>query len=108
MAQNRKMSHDQNGIKFDVRLRAEGYQFSTAGENIAMGQPTPEAVVQAWMKSPGHRANIQKTGFREVGFGVASADGREYWCADFGTPRSFGFAAGEEEIILSGPLGTEY
>ena len=40
------------------RITAAGYSFNTYGENIAAGQPTPERVVDAWMASSGHRANI--------------------------------------------------
>jgi uncharacterized protein YkwD len=44
------------------------------GENIAWGEGTlgtPEATVDAWMNSPGHRANILSSSFREAGVGVA-------------------------------------
>ena len=40
------------------RITAAGYSYNTYGENIAGGQPTPEAVIDAWMESSGHRANI--------------------------------------------------
>ncbi|MGK7917376.1 MAG: CAP domain-containing protein, partial [Prochloraceae cyanobacterium] len=40
------------------RIRDTGYQYSVAAENIAAGYQTPEAVVEAWMGSAGHRANI--------------------------------------------------
>lgn len=106
MAANRKMSHDQNGVPFTTRLTAEGYHFWSAGENIAMGQPTVQAVMTAWMNSPGHRANILKAQYREAGFGIATADGRVYWCVDFGAQMGMeGFAAHEPGVWLSGPLG---
>ena len=44
------------------------------GENLAFGkasQTAPKAVVEAWMKSPGHRSNILYRGFEEVGIGIA-------------------------------------
>jgi uncharacterized protein YkwD len=59
------------------RLRASGYSrgFSaSAGENIAYGvgdKGTPASVVQAWMHSPGHRADILRPAFTEIGIGIA-------------------------------------
>jgi uncharacterized protein YkwD len=56
------------------------------GENIAAGQETPTAAVAAWLKSPGHRANIMNENFREIGVGFArnakSTYGR-YWVQVF-------------------------
>lgn len=54
-------------------ISAAGYSYSMAGENLAYGALTSAETVQAWMDSPGHRANILKTEFREVGFGFANA-----------------------------------
>jgi uncharacterized protein YkwD len=108
MAANRKLSHDQNGVTLAMRLKAEGYQFWSAGENIAMGQTSVQSVMSAWMRSSGHRANILKSGYMEVGFGIAMADGRRYWCANFGSrSQASGFAAHEPEVFLSGPLELE-
>lgn len=56
----------------------------TCGENIAMGQPTPEAVVDAWMNSPGHRANILKEDFTMIGVGCSFGGGAYYWTQIFG------------------------
>ena len=64
-----------------------GYTHWTAiGENIAAGYSTPEAVVEGWMASPGHRANILSPRFTEVGIGLTSSDGRHetYWTEEFG------------------------
>lgn len=58
-----------------------GIRYRSAGENIAMGQRTPEAVVNAWMHSSGHRANILSTSFTEIGVGYV-ADGN-YWTQMF-------------------------
>ena len=55
--------------------------FTSAGENIAMGHKTPEAVVNAWMNSPGHRANILSNKFTQIGVGYV-ADGN-YWTQMF-------------------------
>jgi hypothetical protein len=55
-------------------------------ENIAMGQPSVESVVQTWMNSPGHRANILNGGYRTIGVGCAAdSAGRLYWCQNFST-----------------------
>jgi len=106
MAVNNKLSHDEFGVPFTSRLHKEGYRFWSAGENIAMGQPTPEAVVKAWMASPGHRANILREGYKEMGFGVARMNGMAYWCANFASPQgSLGMMGFEAQVFLSGPLG---
>jgi uncharacterized protein YkwD len=58
------------------------------GENIAEGQPTAQAVMDAWMNSPGHRANILDCDYRTIGIGVHYASGSEsggpWWTQDFG------------------------
>jgi len=58
------------------------------GENVAWGQENEEAVVNAWMWSPGHRWNILGSKYKKVGFGVSkdirsSFNGKIYWCAVF-------------------------
>ncbi|MFF9474117.1 CAP domain-containing protein [Streptomyces roseolus] len=65
------------------RVTAAGYPWSTYGENIAMGQRTPEQVMEAWMNSPGHRANILNCDFKELGVGIHD-DGGPYWTQVFG------------------------
>ena len=76
------------------RVKAEGYQYSRVGENIIAGNPTPEAAMQGWMKSPGHRANILNPEFRELGVGYyvlendqGNVNYKHYWTQVFGTPR---------------------
>ncbi len=56
------------GSPFDM-MKAFGITYRTAGENIAMGYPTPEEVVEGWMNSDGHRANILNASFTEIGVG---------------------------------------
>jgi len=91
MADNDYFSHDSlDGRTFDERIAEQGYVWRTVGENIAAGQPTPKAVVNAWMNSPGHRANILNGAFAELGVGVATNAASTYgvyWVQDFGTPR---------------------
>jgi uncharacterized protein YkwD len=88
MAANDYFSHTgRNGSDVADRVEAAGYRWSAVGENIAKGQPTPAAVMQAWMNSSGHRANILNCRFRNIGIGLAY-DGRSpVWTQDFGTPR---------------------
>ena len=65
-------------------LRKSGINWSAWGENIASGQRTPEAVVTAWMNSPGHKANIMSTNFSKIGVGyVTNSNGTPYWTQMF-------------------------
>ncbi|MEU5882484.1 CAP domain-containing protein [Spirillospora sp. NPDC047279] len=66
------------------RITAAGYRWSTYGENIAAGQPTPASVVSAWMNSSGHRANILNCSFKNIGVGLARKGGTPYWTQVFG------------------------
>ena len=68
MVDTGRFSH---GTAFMDRISAVGVDWATVGENIATGYPTPEAVVRAWMHSPGHCANILSPAYREVGTGMA-------------------------------------
>ncbi|SFY47661.1 sigma-70 family RNA polymerase sigma factor [Streptomyces sp. F-1] len=67
------------------RITAAGYRWSTYGENIAMGQQTPASVMNSWMNSPGHRANILNCSFKNIGVGVHDGTGGPWWTQDFGT-----------------------
>ena len=58
-----------------------GISYKTAGENIAKGQATPQAVVNAWMNSSGHRANILNSSYTKIGVGYVQ-DGK-YWTQMF-------------------------
>lgn len=51
------------------RLTLNGVSWTLAGENIAAGQPSAEAAFTDWLMSPGHRANIERPGFRRIGVG---------------------------------------
>ncbi|MEU3413649.1 sigma-70 family RNA polymerase sigma factor [Streptomyces sp. NPDC006658] len=66
------------------RVTAAGYRWSTYGENIARGQQSPQAVMDSWMNSPGHRANILNCSFRNIGVGVHNGSGGPWWTQDFG------------------------
>jgi uncharacterized protein YkwD len=89
MAKNNYFSHTSlDGTQFADRISRAGYQWRGAGENIAKGQRTPADVMNAWMNSSGHRANILNCGFRDLGVGLAyDAKKTPLWTQDFGTPR---------------------
>jgi uncharacterized protein YkwD len=54
------------------------------GENIARGQADAQAVMDAWMNSPGHRANILNCDFKTLGVGIHFGPGGPWWTQDFG------------------------
>jgi uncharacterized protein YkwD len=86
-ADHKTMSHDgSDGSDVGDRLDRVGYAWRAYGENVAWNQQNPTAVMDAWMNSPGHRANILNCSFTEIGVGVARSNG-PYWTQDFGTPR---------------------
>jgi uncharacterized YkwD family protein len=68
------------GSPFDM-MKQFGVDYRAAGENIAMGQRSPEEVVNAWMNSEGHRKNILSSNFTHIGVGH-NADGN-YWTQMF-------------------------
>jgi uncharacterized protein YkwD len=75
-----------------AQVEEHGYDWRAWGENIAAGYATPEAVVQGWINSPGHRANLLSDSFREIGIGhyfladdPGSLDYHHYWTQVFGT-----------------------
>lgn len=82
MVDNRYFSHTSPtyGTPFQM-IRAFGLTYRTAGENIAYGQRTPQAVVSAWMNSSGHRANILNASYTQIGVGYV-ANGH-YWTQMF-------------------------
>ena len=82
MVKNRYFSHNSPtyGTPFQM-MRSFGLSYRTAGENIAYGQRTPAAVVDAWMNSSGHRANILNASYTQIGVGYC-ANGN-YWTQMF-------------------------
>lgn len=87
MAQHETLSHQgSDGTMPAQRVKRQGYTYQKTAENIAMGQATPEAVMQGWLHSPPHRQNIFSD-FTEIGAArVASDNGVPYWCVVFGAP----------------------
>lgn len=82
MATNNYFSHTSPtyGSPFDM-MKQYGITYRYAGENIAMGQKTPEEVVQAWMNSEGHRKNMLNPNFTHIGVGYVSQG--NYWTQEF-------------------------
>lgn len=80
------MSHTgSNGSDMGSRVQDSGYQYSTAGENVAAGYPDAEAVMAGWMGSDGHRENILDPNFEDLGIGYSVGDdGNAYWTQVFG------------------------
>ena len=65
-------------------MKQFGVSYRAAGENIAMGQTSPEQVMNGWMNSEGHRKNILSPNFTQIGVGIAkNAEGRLYWTQQF-------------------------
>lgn len=58
--------------------------FWRAAENIAWNQQSEAEVMKAWLRSPGHRGNILRSGMDSIGCGVADAGKGPYWCVCFG------------------------
>lgn len=69
-----------DGRSFSTALKEAGASFRGAGENIAWGQKSPEAVMNAWMNSSGHRANILNASYTSIGVGCyKGSNGQLYW-----------------------------
>ena len=79
-----------DGSMVGERAVRVGYKWRTVGENIADGAQTADAVVQLWLESPGHCANIMTAGFTEMGIAFAvdrKSDAGIYWTQVFAAPR---------------------
>lgn len=90
MANNNYFDHkDRDGRMPGDRAELAGYVGQQTGENIAAGQDETRKVVDGWLASPGHCANLMNPGFKEVGAAYAidpRSDAGIYWTAMFGTP----------------------
>ena len=91
MARNRRFSHEgRQGSKPHERISAESFGGSTTGENIYQytarrdQKKLAKNLVDGWMKSPGHRANILHAGFKYLGVGVARSGDHIYATQNFG------------------------
>jgi uncharacterized protein YkwD len=88
MANNNYFDHkDRDGRTPGDRAELAGYDFQQIGENIAAGQDSVRKVVEGWLVSPGHCANLMNPQFRELGAAYATdpkSDAGIYWTAMFG------------------------
>ncbi|MEO0394488.1 MAG: CAP domain-containing protein [Cyanobacteria bacterium P01_A01_bin.137] len=92
MAKKDYFSHTgKDGSKPWDRARREGYESGTVGENIAAGYSSAKAVVDGWIASPGHRANMLNANYNEIGIGhyyeandTGNVNYRHYWTQVFG------------------------
>lgn len=84
MARRKFCAHENpDGLAPADRMRAQNYP-DPGGENVARGQENPRSVMDAWMKSPGHRANLLNADFRAIGVGVFFGPGGPCWTQNFG------------------------
>ncbi len=89
MARRNFFAHEcPSGTQAWDRAVAAGYTYRKIAENIAAGQQTPAQVVEGWMNSPGHRANILDGELTQIGVGyVTGGEYGTYWTQVFGIPR---------------------
>ena len=90
MATRNYFSHtSQNGRTAGARIKAAGYKYKAMGETLAAGHRTPKAVVNAWLKSPGHCKILMSKSYTQLGVGYAIGDGKyvHYTSASFAKPK---------------------
>ncbi len=90
MAERGYFSHSSpEGQQVSDRAAEQGYRFRQVGENIGFGQSTPEQVVEGWLLSPGHCANIMQADYTEMGaaYALKRADNTIMWTQVLGRPR---------------------
>lgn len=90
MASNNYFGHNsRDGTPPHVRVERAGYDYGATAENIAQGQPTPEAAMAQWLASSGHCANLMSAEYTEMAVAVASnrrGPMGTYWTMVLGTP----------------------
>jgi len=91
MAAHQYLEHrGRDGSSPSQRITRAGYRWRSVGENVAAGQATPEEVVEDWLTSPGHCANLMSPTFTELGVSFAvnlQSKAAVYWAQAFGRPR---------------------
>jgi len=90
MADHNFFSHTgSNGSSFDARISAAGYDWHAVAENIAAGPSSVQAVVDGWMASDGHCANLMSASYRDMGLACARNPASSYgiyWTLDLASP----------------------
>ncbi|MDF3036562.1 MAG: hypothetical protein K0S28_1836 [Paucimonas sp.] len=91
MATNNYFSHTSlDGRTFSQRITNAGYAWSAAGENIAAGQTSVSSVMNGWLNSPGHCANIMNATYVDIGVACERNDSstyKLYWTMNLARPR---------------------
>jgi len=88
MAKQEKMMHNLDGKTPFDRIKGTGYKYFFAGENIAAGDVPVDVIMNAWMKSEGHRKNIMHKEYTHIGIGaVRDAKDNVYYTQVFAKPR---------------------
>jgi uncharacterized protein YkwD len=88
MAKQGKMEHNLDGKSPYDRIKASGYKYAVAGENLARGDLPVSDIVETLMKSKTHRENILDPEFTEIGVGLSRDDKKQvYYTQVFATPR---------------------
>jgi uncharacterized protein YkwD len=93
MAKQEKMDHNLDGKNPAQRIKEAGYKYFAQGENVAQfefpGKKLPlDFLMKGWMSSKGHRENILRDLYTEIGIGIAKdGKGRYYFTQVFGKPR---------------------
>ncbi len=98
-----------NGTSCFTAMSELGIQYRAAAENIAYGQKNPESVMNAWMNSSGHRANILNEKMEYIGVGVFYQDGVYYWSQFFAASNSLSndaYLPGENGDTVTPPSTT--
>lgn len=87
-------------------IKESGYSYSYAGENLAKGFRTSDALVTAWMNSPKHRENLLNPKYQEVGFAVVegelNGETTKLVVAMYGSPSTVGASTSETVLAASG------
>ena len=85
-ATRNRMGHDgSDGRDLGRRATDAGYDYREIAENVAQGYPSPQAVTQGWLDSPGHRRNILMRRAMDAGIGIATGpDGDLHWVLKLG------------------------
>ncbi|KAJ0405817.1 hypothetical protein ATCC90586_008471 [Pythium insidiosum] len=84
-ARYKQMTHTgSDGSSLGQRVTAQNFVWSNVGENVAAGQRDVASVMEGWMNSPGHRANILNKEFKFFGMGYSTGGETPYWTQNFG------------------------
>jgi uncharacterized protein YkwD len=75
------LTHEPPSGDLSARVGRMGYRFGLVEENLALGMVDPTKVLRAWLRSPGHRANLLRAEVSRIGIGYAPRGGRlgHYW-----------------------------